>query len=436
MTQKQALKIVASLVVISLIALAVMGVLRRSYPEKFDPEVRFQMEKKAEQANKTTADELPINEMDYKATSKNSRGVWAWPYDSAVPVYHNVQLDLYQNRIKDENSLKGITVYLAIDSLTNIDTESKGSQTGSGHQENNTSDLQFSSLEELNEKQTHPLDSQAADQAEAKVAEEKGQETDFSDLGQVSDKDLQKILESISLYCSKSLEALGANVVVLDSQLSQATQKAAFVGHSVLSDFLAELTEQKFTSKPLEKLLSPLESIQHVSGTSDQVQQMFPDIGVSKNQRLLLDVERQYNDRIFLNLKFGQDKSEKTGSLVKYLAGQSAAIGAQTSSMTETTAEKPAYIAYDTDGRLELAELMSKNIGQLIPALKYSGEDGVQEQIVPCLRLINLNSLEIEISSKNQIYDLQILLSEEQHRVYAEAISNAVYEFYCGVAAD
>lgn len=426
MTQKQALKIVGSLLAISLFALILMGVLRRAYPEKFDPKVRLQMEE-ADQDSKTTADELPINEMDYQATSKNSRGVWAWPYDSVVPVYHNVQLDLYQNRIKDENSLKGITVYLAIDALAEADASKNENHTG-GENSGAEASLKFSSLDQNDEDQSR----ETAPTEPSQRHEEPDQETDFSDLGQVSDQDLQKLLESMAEECQKSLESLGAKVVLLDPSLVQATQKAAFVGHAVLSDFLTELTEQKFTSQPLEKLLSPLESIQHISGPSDQTKQMFPDVGVSKKQRLLLDVERQYNDRIFINLKFGPESSEKTGSLIKYLAGQSAAIGAQTAEMTDTSIEKPAYIAYDTDGRLRLAELVSKNIGQLIPSLNYSGEDGVQEQIVPCLRLINLNSLEIEISSKSQNYDLQILFPKEQRRVYANAISNAVYEFYCG----
>ena len=175
-----------------------------------------------------------------------------------------------------------------------------------------------------------------------------------------------------------------------------------------------------------------MQTIQNSPNDSQVVDQFFPKVGVSVDQRLLLDVERQYTDRIFINLQYGSTESDDiSGSRVIFLGNETAAIGAQAEAITEDSPEKPAYVGYLTDGRSRYANLTEKNISQLIPGLAYSSEGAVSEQIVPALRLINLTSIEIEIGQKERTFDLQILNSSEQQKIFAEAISNACYEYFC-----
>lgn len=419
MSQKKALKIIGILFLVSVIALSIKSVLVRKYPEKFDAKAKYEktqhdVEKQNAEAAAAAADELPIHEMQIIQTTKNNRNVWSWPYDSTVPIYHNVDLGLYQNKIKDETSLQNITVYLSISadsSEASTESVNDGDQTA---KQTDNSDHEMSETDDVEATENSAEDEQV-----------------FSSPAQMSEGDYRKILENIQKATQENLEALGAQVVLLDTKYQQDTQKAAFIGQAVLQDFLTELKEQNFKSDRLEKLLPSLQSIASSNHDAAATKTFFPEIGVSADQRLLLDVERQYTDRIFINLKFGQSDAEITGSLVEYLGNQSAAIGAQGDQITEDSNEKPAYIAYDSENRQRLAELTEKNISQLIPGLAYSGDKGVAEKVLPSLRLMNLNSMEIEVGQQNQSFDLQILNSAEQQKIFAEAIGNACYEFYC-----
>lgn len=402
MSQKTALKTVGILVLISVLALGINAILIKAFPEKFGREE--QLQEVDIQEEKAEADELPLNEMNISDTTKNNRDVWSWPYDSAVPVYHHANLDIYQGRIKEDTTLEGITIYLSMDSIAD--------QTS------------------LNETQSETEEETAPDQD---IDQDLEDTTIFETLPNifVDDEDMQTILENITQYTKESFEALGAEVVVIDSRYSSDLSKAAFVGLDILEDFSDELAEQNFKSERLDKLRDPLQEIQN----SDQPQSgnsFFSEIGVSKDQRLLLDVERQYTDRIFINLQFGKAESEEiSGSRVKFLGNETSAIGAQIDEINDESPEKPAYVGYATEDRNRYAKLTEKNISQLLPGLTYSGDEAIVEQILPSLRLINLTSVDIEIGQKNRSFDLQILKSVEQQKIIAEAISNACYEFYC-----
>lgn len=410
MSQKTALKTVGILVLISVLALGINFILIKAFPEKFDPQEKAKTEEHEDQ--KTEADELPINEMKLTDTTKNNRDVWSWPYDSAVPVYHYANLEIYQGKTKEETTLEGIKVYLALDPVeSSVSTETIEQEADS-------------SIDQENDEQADPLENSEDDEGEMVF------ETIPNLL--INDQDLQDILENIVQYTKESLESIGAEVILVDQKYLTDTQKAAFVGTDILQDFSAELAEQDFKSERLSSLLDPLQTIQNSPNDSQVVDQFFPNVGVSVDQRLLLDVERQYTDRIFINLQYGSTESEDiAGSRVIFLGNETAAIGAQGEAMTEDSPEKPAYVGYLTDSRSRYANLSEKNISQLIPGLAYSSEGAVAEQIVPALRLINLTSVEIEIGQKERTFDLQILNSNEQQKIFAEAISNACYEYYC-----
>ncbi len=428
MSQKQAFKIISILFLISTITLTVRFFVVRKNPEKYDRLAKFEsVQSQADEAQEqeiiNNADELPINEMTVQQTTKNNRNVWSWPYDSAVPIYHNVNLDLYKNKLKDETALQNVTVYLSITAREDAMTEASDETSDATESIAATAetDLADGSADLTTESET----------AESAIADENQLESETELLPENSEANLQSILEGIQQSTKRNLEALGAEVILVDAKYQRDTQKAAFVGEDIIRDFVEELKEQNFQSQRLESLIPTLQAIQNASQDDATTKELFPEIGVSTDQRLLLDVERQYTNRIFINLKFGNAEGETTGSLVEYLGNQSAAIGAQSETITDTSSEKPAYIAYDTDGRQRLAQLTEKNISQLIPGLTYSGEEGWTEKVIPSLRLINLNSLEIEIGQENQTFDLQILTSEEQQKIFAEAIGNACYEFYC-----
>ena len=117
MSQKRALKIVGILVLVSVLALTINAILIKKFPDKFGVKKNLQQIVDTDPKSKVEADELPINEMEIANTMKNNRNVWSWPYDSAVPVYHHANLDIYSGKIKEEGALNGITVYLAMDPI-------------------------------------------------------------------------------------------------------------------------------------------------------------------------------------------------------------------------------------------------------------------------------------------------------------------------------
>lgn len=393
MSQKKALKIVSILFVCSLIVIIVHAVLLHVFPEKFDKETAIDNEQEAEDI---VLDELPINEVLASATTKNTQNVFSWTYDSSVPIYHQVDLSIYNSKVKDENALNGITVYLSQNKVT----------TSSASKEN---------VESLDENDENSGIISESDENIINLNQE------------YTDDDYQKILNNILLQTKNNLESIGATVIILDQAIDDDLQKAAFVGKDILEDFIEELSEQKFKSDTLDLLIEPLKSIQ----SSPENQTFFADVGVSSEHRLLLDVERQYSDRLYINIRFGESENIESGSLVRYFGNQSASIGAQGDTLSAESSEKPAYIAYDTENRQRLANLANKNINQLLPGLNSDLEEGIKEDIIPCLRLINLNSMDITIGQKGEIYDMQILTSEEQQKILAEAISNACFEYYC-----
>ncbi len=425
MSQKKALKIVAILFSISLIVLIVTGILKKAFPEKFDNSLREQEIKNAVEEERQ-ADELPINEMAMSGTMKNNRNVWSWPYDSTVPIYHNVDLNIYQNRIKDDTALEGITVYLSATPVSGKLSlnEEGGVNDPSAHGTDSDRQEENPSVSAAN---ADPSENSEEDQDQSAEEEDKF----LLNASSISDQELNKILANILTYTKTGLEGIGAKVIIIDPDYQTDIEKAAFVGKNILLDFQNELEDQKFKCDRLNGLLDPLTAIQNNTADTQTKNKLFPQVGVSPEQRLLLDVERQYNDQVFVNLKFGDTDREINGSAVHFLGNQSASIGAQSDTITDDQTEMPAYIAYDTEERQRFAQLMAKNISQLMPGLSYTGDDPVHESVITSLRLINLTSLEIEVGQRRQDFDIQILSSEEQQKVFAEAVNNAVYELYC-----
>ncbi|MGB4609205.1 MAG: hypothetical protein WBH77_01115 [Saccharofermentanales bacterium] len=434
MSQKTALKTVGILVLVSVLVLTINAILVKKFPDKFGAKKDRKQVADTDSKNKVEADELPINEMEMADTTKNNRNVWSWPYDSAVPVYHHANLDIYSGKTKEEGTLNGITVYLALDpviedSLSDLNNpdEALADDSSINERADTLSDTDFTEpkragIENLTGESYETAG--AADDSDISI------ETIPNAL--IDKKDLQANLDNILQYTKESFTSLGAEVIILDPKCKTDTQKAAFIGQNILQDFLTELAEQNFKSERLEGLIEPLKTIQNSPDNQQATTDFFPSIGVSKDQRLLLDVERQYTDRIFINIMYGESESEDvSGSRVFYLGNETSAIGAKSETLNAESTEKPAYIGYLIEERKRFAGLSEKNISQLIPGLAYNGEEAVAEQIIPSLRLINLTSLEIEVGQKSHNFDLQILNSSEQQKIFAEAITNACYEFYC-----
>ncbi|HHT25596.1 MAG TPA: hypothetical protein GXZ76_08830 [Clostridiaceae bacterium] len=434
MSQKTALKTVGILVLISVLVLTINAILVKKYPDKFGVNKNLQQVADTDSKNKIKADELPINEMDMANTTKNNRNVWSWPYDSAVPVYHHANLDIYSGKTKEEGTLNGITVYLAMDPIVeNSVADSPGVSDPISNNSSGNEQTDALSDDDFTGSQGAGIENLIGESAKsAQATEDSGISIETIPNALIAKNGLQTNLDNILQYTKESFISLGAEVIILDKKYQTDMQKAAFIGQDILQDFFAELAEQNFKSERLEGLIEPLKTIQNSPENQQVINDFFPNIGVSKDQRLLLDVERQYTDRIFINIRYGESELEEiSGSRVFYLGNETAAIGAKSETIDAKSTEKPAYIGYLIEDRRRFAGLSEKNISQLIPGLAYNSEEAVVEQIIPSLRLINLTSLEIEIGQKKNKFDLQILNSVEQQKIFAEAIANACYEFYC-----
>lgn len=417
MKQKTAGKIVLILLIFSVVVIGGNALLRWWFPSRFGGAAKPQSDEKAGSTapSREAADELPLEEIRAEDAMLNERQVISWPYDSSVHVFHQPNLQMYRGLARDTAALKGITVVLDIseaepEAKTSAETESTTAvPTGEGE----------------------TVDSNATQPPEDPETGEST--TEGKPLRPTSAGSLE-ILRGVRAATKQRLEDLGADVIVVEREGRDDVQQAAQIGKKLLSEFTGELRTQNFVSTRIEQLKPKLEARLDGKAEADPSHPIFPLNGVSADLRLLLDVERQYTDYLYITLKIGDEDAQVGGIRVNYLGNQAAQIGAL-SYDPDNPQEQPAYIAYNTTARYRLAALLERNFSGLIPDL-VNVEEPVREKIMVLPRLTNLTHVEIEIGQKNHPNDIKLLEQEAQRQVVAEAITNACYEFYCTTVLD
>ncbi|NLV47199.1 MAG: N-acetylmuramoyl-L-alanine amidase [Clostridiaceae bacterium] len=244
----------------------------------------------------------------------------------------------------------------------------------------------------------------------------------------------KEVVLVIAQKTREALEAQGATVLMTretDEWLSL-YKRVAWVGKQVLNWFAADLDSTNHITDALDPLMPLLDSVIDIN--SDRADNggrgIFQGGGASHELRMLLDVQRQFSDVVFLSLHCNAFPNDPdcSGLQVYY---QTSADVIETEKDYYVDPEKRAhYVYYDDDNRLKLANTVHDTVVEKIPELKYFGERSVLPGNYAVLREQNLNAVLVEMGFVTNQKDRQILTSDDYQSRLAEAFAEAVLRYY------
>ncbi len=215
--------------------------------------------------------------------------------------------------------------------------------------------------------------------------------------------------------------------------------RVAQAGCVILDRFTAELPGQGFTSTGIDHLLPQLKSMISInSDTADSGGRgLMKGVGATADARLLLDIQGQYPDILFISLHCNaMGDGNKVGGLQIFYQTNDSNYKKETSYVKyqASAANPPAYMAYNDAGRLKLANSLYRGILEQVPQLECKGNSGVLIGDYAVLREINLVSALVEMGFVTSPTDREILKSTDGQRKIAQGVANAVLAYYCGDA--
>ncbi|MDD2534688.1 MAG: N-acetylmuramoyl-L-alanine amidase [Eubacteriales bacterium] len=340
-------------------------------------------------ANLTNPDTgLPLKDLTIDASEiihVADNSLKKWPAKSSIETLHSVDLADYLGRDRASKPLEGITVFL---------------DPGHGGIDSGATYPAHSSNPEVNE----------------------------------SDINL-----AVAFKTRDELAGLGATVVLIreDNQWLSIFYRIAFTGQALLERFKSDLVAAGYQSSQVNALGPAMDEIMRINSDFDQDggRGIMSGVGMQNDLRLLLDIEAQYPEILYLSIHCNalEDNDPMGGLQVYYLDNEAVyqqenEFGLQHENITEA---KPVYQFYRDAERARLANLIRNGILDEIPTLEYQGLADVQTENYAVLRETNLTSVLIELGFLSSPVDRPILKNSSQQQLMAQAIANAVYQFYC-----
>ena len=416
MNQKKASRELKKLIFIALIFIVTGIILKRVKPELYLNESKFTPEER-EEALRSYFDELEVGDNELTAAKQTDRGIVTWPMASLIPDFHKPDLSIYKGRSKGKDALSGITIFLDAGKVEEVERPTEAIT------EETTED--------------NGIRPAATDPVTGKLLPRYSPETEPVVVETTIEKKppipYEEILETLVQRVKLELERMGAEVILTRSESKSGSDfsQAAVVGEVLSKRFLEELDKQKFVCTTLEKLL-PTIQLGKDEPAAESVMALTHGLGVSPDLRLLLDVERQYSDVLFLSLRFYQGGEKESGSRVLYFGEASGASKGPLKLSEDRPQDQPAYASYTGAARRRLAEEVYNNIKGLPVDLSYSGnKKAVAEEDVDTGRLSNVTAIEIHIGNEENESNLKALAEENVVKGLADAIATSCYKFYC-----
>lgn len=409
MNQKKATQLLRVIVILSLLLIAGGFLLRKMKPELYLEGKNYSPEEKA-RVLRDMLDELEVINNDPAAVQANERGVLTWPQASSIPEYHKTNLSIFSGRAKNKQALEGITVYLDAGEKEEIAAPAAAQTSAGGN----------------------GIRAAATDPYTGRLLPRYNQETMETRVEETPAIPRDQILEQLALLLKAKLEDMGAKVILTREMTGSGSDisQAAVLAEDLSRRFLEELEQQKFKCTPLSEVLPTIVQAKNTPADA-QVSALYTANGVSPAYRLLLDVQRQYSEVLFLSLRMYQGGEKESGSRVIYFAdGAAKGIGAARLS-PDRPSDQPAYLAYNGTSRRRLAELIYSNIKGLLVDLSYQGnKSAVAEEAQITGRLSNVTTVEIQIGNEKSESNLKALSQEELLKSLAEAIATSCYRYY------
>lgn len=308
-----------------------------------------------------------------------------WPSESTLPEIRTADLLIYQNRAKSEDALAGITVFL---------------DPGHGGQDSGATYPAHAIKPQINE-------------SEVNLA--------------------------VAIKTRQELEALGATVYLLRNEevWQSIFYRVAFANLQILERFEKDLAAAGYYLPDVDQYKADMNQIMTLNSDadSDGGRGIMSGVGSSVDLRTLLDIGRQYPDVLYLSIHCNAlEDNDPTGGLQVFYLNDTTAYRLENefAQKNENIAlSHPVYQLYDNSERARLANLLLNGILDQIPELKYPGQSDVQTENFAVLRELNVTSALIELGFLSSPEDRAILMNDDQRQKMAQAIADAVYQFYC-----
>jgi N-acetylmuramoyl-L-alanine amidase len=235
------------------------------------------------------------------------------------------------------------------------------------------------------------------------------------------------------------LTSQGATVVMTrekDEWLS-VYNRIAQVGRLTLDRFTRELPGKGYDSTAISHLMPQLQDMITInSDTADSGGRgLMKGVGASADARLLLDIQDQFQDVLFISLHCNaMGDGNQTGGLQIFYQTNESNYKKETSYVRyqASTINPPAYMSYNDEGRLKLANNLYRCIIEQEPKLESKGNSGVLIGDYAVLREINLVSVLVEMGFVTSPTDRAILKNAEDQRKIAQGVTNAVMAYFNG----
>ena len=331
----------------------------------------------------TVADPDPLPVVFSPATVEPGQSLRSWPQDLSIPLLREPDMSVYAGRKRDEQPLDGITVII---------DPGHGGQDGGAQ---------------------YPINVLYPDFVE------------------------KDIVLAISLSLRDQLESLGAEVVMLretDVWMS-IYSRVALAGRWAIQDYTELLPLNGYESSPIDHLLPQLDQMLEINSdyASSGGRGPMLGIGVNEDMKILMDIQSQYPDVLYLSIHCNALDDERVGGLQVYHLTSDSAYTAENTMVNgaDPSVNMPAYTRYPDEERLQLGELVRDNIIDRLPDLKFPGDNDLLPGNYAVLREMAFNGLLIETGFITNADDRAILTSASGQLEISQGIADAIYEFYC-----
>lgn len=231
-----------------------------------------------------------------------------------------------------------------------------------------------------------------------------------------------------------ALEALGANVILTrtDDSWVSVYSRVAKVGETILNQVTDSLENTDKDLSQFESLKKAMTDIQ-TTNLDEGGGGILGGLGTSADARLLYDIERQFPEYLFISLHCNYSEAgSDIGGLQIYYVDNAYNYEFTRESTTEGYELPPVYQYFNDAGRTKLVESLQAAIIRQLPELTTTGgpQTVLQDGFV-VLNRMGIDSALVEMGFFSNTDDRALLLSDSGQSELAQALAQAVYNYYC-----
>lgn len=251
------------------------------------------------------------------------------------------------------------------------------------------------------------------------------------------------------------LESLGAHVILTreDDQFVSLFTRTAYVAEYLLKDYLQLAKKQAVSGKngqnqavyhQLQEIQKLLSSVREQN--TDKSAGLFGGVGASLEARLLYDLQKQYQDCIFLSIHVNAAQREEVGGTQVYFLRngflhRSQNVSPDSGEYRQALTEQreagdngliplyPLYLNYNDAERELLALALYHSLDERVPRLRTREAGSVLDQNFAVLRTCNLPSVLFETGFITNAEDREFLWSEVGQKALAESIAAGLAKY-------